>query len=181
MPTVTPLAWVRRRFSWSAVPTLARLAYAFALAPTGAALTAALAAGLPAAPFPHSQDSVWSGVYTEEQAKRGEQLYKTTCSYCHRDDLTGGFFDDGTGRAPALAGSRAFDSSFSERWGDLTLAEMLATIATSMPQQRPASLSIQAYVDILSYLLMKNEIPAGERELPTDVERLQQIVITPKP
>ena len=47
-----------------------------------------------------SQDrTVWDGVYTEAQAKRGEEAYKRSCGYCHRDDLAGGFFDDGTGPA----------------------------------------------------------------------------------
>lgn len=127
------------------------------------------------------QESVWERVYSDEQAKRGEQLYKTSCSYCHRDDLSGGFFDDGTGRAPALAGARAFNSSFAERWNDASLAEVLATIASTMPQNRPASLNLQAYVDILTYLLSKNGIPSGPRELSTDLETLQQIVVTPKP
>jgi mono/diheme cytochrome c family protein len=115
------------------------------------------------------------------KARRGEQLYKTSCSYCHRDDLSGGFFDDGTGRAPALAGERVFNSSFVERWNDASLGEVLATIASTMPQNRPASLNLQTYVDILTYLLSRNGIPSGPRELPTDLERLQQIVVTPKP
>ena len=30
-----------------------------------------------------SERSVWDGVYTEEQAKRGEALYEKQCSACH--------------------------------------------------------------------------------------------------
>jgi cytochrome c len=127
------------------------------------------------------QDSVWERVYSDEQARRGEQQYKTSCSYCHRDDLSGGFFDDGTGRAPALAGPRAFNSSFAERWNDASLAEILATIVSTMPQNKPTSLSLPVYVDILTYLLSKNDIPSGPRELSTDLETLQQIIVTPKP
>ena len=136
-------------------------------------LTALSAAG-------RAQESIWSGIYSDAQAKRGAQLYNSNCSYCHRDDLSGGFFDDGNGRAPALAGARAFDSSFSMRWDEVSIAEMLATIAGTMPKQKPASLSLQVYVDILSYLLMKNEIPSGTRELSTDIGELQQIIVGPK-
>ena len=42
--------------------------------------------------------SVWDGVYTDEQAKRGTPLYSQFCASCHGPDLTGGEM------APALAG-----------------------------------------------------------------------------
>ena len=124
--------------------------------------------------------TIWDGIYTEEQARRGEQVFKSECSYCHRDDLAGGFLDDGVERAPALAGPRAFGSSLVERWKDLTLTDMVATIAATMPQQKPASLTLQAYLDVVGYLFSKNNIPAGSRELPSDVESLGQLVITAK-
>ena len=34
--------------------------------------------------------SVWDGVYTEEQGKRGEPIYHKECAACHGDMLTGG-------------------------------------------------------------------------------------------
>ena len=34
--------------------------------------------------------SVWDGVYTNDQAKRGEALYARECGSCHGDMLTGG-------------------------------------------------------------------------------------------
>lgn len=134
-----------------------------------------------AAPLPQAaKKTVWDGVYTEAQARRGEQVFKGECSYCHRDDLSGGFFDNGTGRVPALTGPRAFDSSFVDRWNDMTVGDMVATIAATMPQEKPASLSIQAYVDVASFLLEKNQIPSGKAELPTDVNLLLKVLITPK-
>ena len=33
--------------------------------------------------------SIWSGVYTEPQMRRGEELYATRCSRCHGTDLAG--------------------------------------------------------------------------------------------
>lgn len=128
----------------------------------------------------NQQKTVWDGVYTKAQADRGEQAYKLSCGYCHRDDLAGGFFDDGTGRAPALAGARAFDSSFEKRWSGQTVSEMLVEIGEKMPLQNPASLTVQAYTDIISYLLAKNDVPAGSQELPADLEALQAIRITGK-
>ena len=125
--------------------------------------------------------TIWDGVYTEAQAARGEKAYKLSCGYCHKDDLSGGFFDDGNGRAPALAGPRAFDSSFEKRWAGVTVGEMVIDIGTAMPQKDPASLAPETYVDIVSFLLSKNGVPPGPAELPADLEALQAIRITPKP
>jgi quinoprotein glucose dehydrogenase len=125
--------------------------------------------------------TIWQGVFTEAQAARGENAYKLSCGYCHKDDLTGGFFDDGNGRAPALAGPRAFDSSFEKRWSGVTVGQMVIDIGTAMPQQDPGSLAPETYVDIVSFLLSKNGVPAGTAELPADLEALQAIRITPKP
>jgi mono/diheme cytochrome c family protein len=33
--------------------------------------------------------SVWDGIYTEEQANRGGALYAQRCARCHAPDLTG--------------------------------------------------------------------------------------------
>ena len=141
----------------------------------GVALTTALRQS------PPSQRTIWNGVYTEAQAGRGEKAYKLACGYCHKDNLAGGFFDDGNGRAPALAGARAFDSSFEKRWAGVSLGDMLVEIGTTMPQQDPGSLPPETYIDILSFLLSKNDVPAGASELPADLEALQGIRITPKP
>jgi len=152
----------------AAVATLARLAGA----PTVLAQQAPPGAG--------SSATIWDGVYSAAQAGRGEQVFKTECSYCHKEDLSGGFFDDGLGRAPALAGSRAFDSSFIDRWGGQTLGEMVATIAATMPQKRPASLTLDNYLDVTSYLLSKNDVPAGASDLSGDVDALGRIAIVPR-
>ena len=137
-----------------------------------------------AAPASHRAeraDTIWDGVYTAEQARRGQEIFNTECSYCHRDDLTGGFFDNGIGRAPALAGPGAFGSSLTDRWKDLAVGDMVADIASTMPQQKPASLTLKAYVDVVSYLFSKNGLPAGTTELPTDIDTLGTLLIVPKP
>lgn len=115
----------------------------------------------------------WDGVYTEEQAARGQKTYKRVCGYCHRDDLSGGGDERG---APALV-----DSFFRFRWREHTVADMFETIGTTMPRSAPASLSPQDYVDVISFLLQANKMPAGDTELLPDVEKLEQILITEKP
>ena len=110
--------------------------------------------------------SVWDGVFTSDQAARGEDAYAQECAPCHLDDLLG------DGIAPALTGA-----GFDFRWSDLSVGDMFASIRATMPQVAPASLSAQAYIDIISYILQANDLPAGENELPTDEAPLSQIII----
>jgi mono/diheme cytochrome c family protein len=161
------------RWNWSLVLTFGLLVLGALIATKPLGAQAPASGG--AAPL-----TIWDGVYTAAQARRGEQVFKTSCSYCHKDDLSGGFFDDGLGRAPALAGKRAFDSSLMDRWGGLTLADMVGTVAATMPQSRPSSLTVENYVDVVSYVLSKNDIPAGTSELSGDVEALSQVLFVPK-
>ena len=111
--------------------------------------------------------NVWSGVYTAEQAARGEAGYKKACAHCHSDDLLGGQ------AAPALVGQ-----PFSSRWNGTTIDGMLQTIRRTMPQELPDSLGTPGYLDILSYIFKVQGIPAGTTELPAEPGQLQQIAIT---
>ena len=110
--------------------------------------------------------SIWDGVYTEEQAGRGERAYTRACAACHLDDLLGDGF------APSLVGA-----TFSFRWTDLSVGDIFATIRATMPQGAPASLSPQAYADLAAFLLSANDYPAGDAELEPDVATLEQIRI----
>jgi mono/diheme cytochrome c family protein len=108
--------------------------------------------------------SQWDGVYTQDQAKRGEALYSQNCASCHGPDLTGGEM------APGLTGGE-----FSSNWNDLSLGELFERMRISMPQNAPGSLSRQQNADILSYVLFKSNFPAGSTELPTQTEVLNTI------
>jgi mono/diheme cytochrome c family protein len=117
----------------------------------------------------HAQEgvgSVWDGVFTEEQATRGEIAYEQECATCHLADLLG------DGIAPSLTGA-----AFNFRWSDLSVGDMFVAIRATMPQGAPASLSPQGYADIVSYLLMKNDFPTGDMELPASDEVLSSIMI----
>src|SRR5262245_66302278 len=90
---------------------------AIALAIISVGLSVRVAAQVP-------RKTVWDGVFTAEQATRGQALYKTHCGYCHRDDLIGGGSEAG---APALKGP-----IFTIRWRDQPVADMFVTIGTTM-------------------------------------------------
>ena len=108
--------------------------------------------------------SQWDGVYTADQAKRGEGLYSQYCASCHGPDLTGGEM------APGLTGGE-----FQSNWNDLSLGELFERMRISMPQNAPGSLSRQQDADILAYMLFKGNYPAGQSELPTQTEVLSTI------
>lgn len=122
--------------------------------------------------------TVLQGVYTAEQATRGRKSYERRCEKCHRADLSGdgALQGDGSEVVPILVGQ-----SFALRWDGLTIADLFLTISNAMPWDAPGTLDPQANIDVVSYLLEKNDIPSGKAELPADTEKLASILITAKP
>lgn len=132
---------------------------------SSAALAAVLAVSvLSIAMSGQGPKSVWDGVYTDEQAKRGEALYMTHCAECHADGLTG------QEQAPALTGV-----SFAATWEGAKLSDLLEQMRTSMPEKNPGSLSRQQNADILAHMLKVGQFPAGKTPLPADTTALEQI------
>ena len=111
--------------------------------------------------------SVWDGVYTLGQAKRGESVYETLCSSCHGSDLQG----DGADAAP-LAGTR-----FMRKWNGRPLKVLFTVAKETMPQDAPGTLSKEACADLLAYILRANGFPDGTMQLGSDQEELGRIVL----
>lgn len=110
--------------------------------------------------------SVWQGVYTTDQAKRGESSYARECASCHGDSLTGGE------QVPPLAGAE-----FLGDWDGLSVGELFERIRKTMPMNKPGKLSLEVNADILAYVLAVNKFPSGDTELAHDAEMLKQIRI----
>jgi len=108
--------------------------------------------------------SAWDGVYTEEQAKRGEPIYHKECAACHGDMLTGGE------SAPPLTGG-----AFLANWNGLTVGDLFDRIRKTMPQTNPGHLTRQQDADILAFMLSVNKFPAGKTELYRQSEMLKEI------
>jgi mono/diheme cytochrome c family protein len=108
--------------------------------------------------------SVWDGVYTEEQDKRGEPLYRQHCASCHGVAMEGGE------EAPALAGG-----AFLANWNGLTVGDLFERMRTTMPANKPGRLARQDNADILAHMLRVNQFPAGKSELRSQTEMLKQI------
>ena len=111
--------------------------------------------------------TVWDGVYTDEQAMRGRDLYTLQCASCHLDDLRG------DSCAPALIGNDFLWGV----WKDKSVGQMYEKIRLTMPEGAGLSLADREYAAVVSYLLSANNLPPGQRELPTDVETLDAIAI----
>lgn len=122
---------------------------------------ATLIAGLASA---QATRSVWDGVYTEEQAKRGAALYFERCVHCHGPTL------GGIDAAGALTGP-----TFNGNWNGVSLDLMLDRVRSTMPVDKPASLSRQQVADLLAYVFSVNKFPAGKTELPRQAEMLTLI------
>src|ERR1035437_1058176 len=99
-----------------------------------------------------------AGVYTEQQASRGESIYTGLCLYCHDEwDHTG--------------------AAFKQNWDTRTAFDLFETIRTTMPNDDPGRLPREDYASIVAYLLKVNKMPSGRKPLPSDVAALKQIVI----
>ncbi len=99
--------------------------------------------------------SVWDGVYTDQQAKRGESPYHDYCADCHGDDL------EGDAESPALSGAM-----FQTNWEGLPLGSLFQRIRRDMPLNKyVGTLSPSVNADILAYILKVNRFPEGSAEL----------------
>ena len=116
-----------------------------------------------------SGPSVWSGVFTEAQAKRGNEAYQANCSSCHGDDLHATNAEAVDLVGPAL---RA-------KWSGRSLGERFERIRDRMPPGAPSSLGDESYMDILAFILQSNDVPPGSQELVP--ETAKRIVFAPKP
>jgi mono/diheme cytochrome c family protein len=113
---------------------------------------------------PGQQKTVWDGVYSEEQAKRGQTAYEQECASCHQSDLAGDGF------APGLAGPE-----FASAWDGLSVGDLMERIRQSMPPSDPSAVPPAIKVDIIAHLLKVNRIPAGTTELPKEPDALKLI------
>lgn len=150
------------RFRGSSALLLASLVFGFA-----ASSLASPTAGSPSSagalldlhrPGDRDTVSVYAGVYTSDQANRGEDTHRRSCAACHSTS------EWQHGRL--LSG-----------WSGESVYELVNYLRNIMPMDAPGSLSVQEYTDIFAFVLELNSVPSGESELASDEERLRQIVI----
>lgn len=108
------------------------------------------------------QKSVLAGVYTEEQATKGDTEHQANCSACHGTENYSG-------------------ETFVKNWVGRTAFDLFDQLKTTMPEDNPGGLSAQQYTDIIAYIFKINGLPAGTSALPADPEALRLIKIEVKP
>jgi S-disulfanyl-L-cysteine oxidoreductase SoxD len=123
-------------------------------------LTGAVAAQAP-------EKNVWSGVYTAEQAVRGQKAYAEQCAACHGDTLAG------IDVAPALAGG-----GFLNTWSGTSAGDLHERIQQTMPLNAPGSLGGRTVADIEAYILQANGMPPGDLALPPNAAWMRNVKIT---
>ncbi len=111
-----------------------------------------------AAPIP----PILKGVYTDDQAKKGESTYGKFCVACHE--------------ATEHAGD-----VFEQAWVGHPLYDFFVKIKTTMPDDEPGKLNDQQYTDIVAYMLKLSGYPAGQTVLANDPEQLKAIMVEARP
>jgi mono/diheme cytochrome c family protein len=112
------------------------------------------------APTPDSSSTL-NGVYTDEQASRGKDVYAGSCRSCHTPASHTG-------------------ATFSKWWRGKHLSDLFLFVSTRMPKNDPGSLAPDDVADVMAYLLKMNAMPVGKEELPPDADSLKKIRIETK-
>src|SRR5687767_12137145 len=110
--------------------------------------------------------SVNDGVFTAEQATKGEAVYKEQCAACHGDNL------EGSGPMPPLAGK-----DFLSNWQGKTVGDLYEKTQTSMPATAPGTLTPEQATNLMAYMLSVSKYPAGSAALPDKMDDLKKISI----
>ncbi len=119
---------------------------------------------LAAAQAPAPSRSARDGVYSDEQATRGQAVYKDKCASCHGAALAGA-------NAPPLAGA-----AFLAVWGG-PVSELVDKIQHTMPQDDPGKLTRPQSTDIAAYMLQAGKFPAGRSALSADAAAQKSIAL----
>ena len=137
------------------------------------AAAAAFSAGLYL--FAQSPTSVWDGVYTAGQAKRGHPLYQENCAPCHGDNLEGDARTERSERLTNRAMPPLSGDSFKGNWNGRPLSDLFDKIRKTMPRDDPGKISPEENAAILAYVLQFNQFPAGKKDLPSDPDAMTDI------
>jgi mono/diheme cytochrome c family protein len=117
--------------------------------------------------------TVADGVYTAQQATRGQTIYNARCASCHANNLAGR-----TG--PPLVGD-----DFLNAWSAQPLLDLANKIIRTMPRNENVKLTPEETADLVAYLLQVGKFPAGRSDLVMNESALKQVTFpqraTPAP
>ena len=115
----------------------------------------------------HAQgDSLVATTINDDQMKRGFTLFNKVCLECHtKADMTG--------------------ADFKIKWSTRPVFDLYGVIHTTMPDNAPGTLTVDQYLDVVSYLLRVNGAPGGGTAFaPADTLNLKKMkieIVVPAP
>ena len=98
------------------------------------------------------------GVFTDVQAKRGQQVYAGVCQSCHTPSSHQG-------------------AMFTQNWDQHRLSDLFLYVSQKMPQDNPGSLDPNDAADVVAFLLKVYAMPAGTAELAPDTVAMKNVLI----
>jgi len=97
--------------------------------------------------------SISDRVYSDTQASRGQDIYKSQCAECHGNAMEG------------VSGPPLVGDEFLGNWSAQPLTNLVDKIQKTMPFTSPGSLSRPQSIDLAAYILRSGKFPAGQTEL----------------
>ena len=146
------------------------------LRPAALLMATAVALGAGAQTASNRSATIWDGVFTADQALRGQTAYTGPCDRCHGYKLDGAPDDPVMLPAPPVAGAK-----FLRSWNGRSLAALFEYVRTTMPSNNPGYLSDAEIADIVAYMLFTSGIPAGGDALKPDLDSLAALTIAARP
>ena len=111
-----------------------------------------------AAQDPPDTKSAMTGVFTAEQADKGQGVFSSLCVGCHTVASHTGI-------------------PFKKRWNGETVWDLFDTIKETMPDDDPGSVKTEDVTVIVAFLLKANGMPPGKDELKPNADVLKKIKI----
>ncbi|HUF76752.1 MAG TPA: cytochrome c [Longimicrobiales bacterium] len=112
----------------------------------------------PAAEEP-AEASAPAGLFSQTQANRGRDQFRSMCTECH----TAGEFSDQT---------------FKVKWSRRTVGDLYEFIHTTMPDDAPGILTAAQAVDLTTYILEMNGFEPGSRQMEPDQAALDEVSLS---
>ena len=103
------------------------------------------------------------GVYTEEQAEAGAEVFRTICSACHNESLP------------------LWGSKFIGLWSGQPLWRLYEFLSQRMPYGGGGTLQPEQYRAVTAYILKINGYPAGDTPIPETPLEIAYINLDPHP
>lgn len=90
--------------------------------------------------------TVQAGVYSDDQATRGETVFNQACIVCHQpEEFTMGGYMDG--------------------WSGQSVGDFVDFIRSTMPEDNPGRLQREEYIDVVAFMFQQNGLPSGDADM----------------